>query len=75
MIIKQYDIYTLKLNEFFHININSIKESICTYYIRIFLLYSLRGVTNFIKAINTYSKNGMSFELIEITIDNEKKIV
>ena len=35
----------------------------------------MRGVRSFIDAINSYSKDGMSFELIEITIDNQSNLV
>ena len=44
-------------------------------YIRAFLIDSLRGVSDFIKAINTYSRDGMSFEFVEITIDRENDLV
>ena len=40
-----------------------------------FLLYSLRGVSHFINAIQTYSKDGMAFELLEVSIDNKNNLV
>ncbi len=75
MIVKQYDIYTLELNEFSHISINSIKESIDTYYIRTFLLHSLRGVPDFIKTITDYPQDRMLFELVEISSNQQNNLI
>ena len=76
MIIQKYDMFTLKRDISLSIDINSIKKPMDNIiYIRAFLIHCLRNVFNFIKAIETYSKDGMSFELVEITIDNQNNLV
>jgi len=67
--------YTLKLNEFAGIHITAIKESTNNYYIRILLLYSLRGISIFIKEINDYPHDRFIFELVELSIDEENNLI
>ena len=76
MIIKQYDTYEFEFNNSSNKNIIPIIQSMNNmYYIRMFLVHSVRDINTFIKAINTYSKDGMGFKLINIDIDNINNLV
>jgi len=81
MLIQRYDLYTIKLNDFAHIDINPIIKPITKIYqIRMFLVYSFgsirrRGIVKFIEQLETIHKNGISFEDVDINIDNENNLV
>ena len=76
MNIQKYDMFTLRRDKSSHISINSIKKPMDNiFYIRIFLIHCLRNTSNFINAIQTYSKDGMSFELLEVNMDNKNNLV
>ncbi|MDP3787710.1 MAG: hypothetical protein Q8Q60_00150 [Candidatus Chromulinivorax sp.] len=74
MILQKYDMLIIKKDSC--INISSITKSMSNIlYIRIFLIHCLRDISHFIKAITTYSKDGMGFELLNIDIDNKENLV
>ena len=70
MNIKIYNKISLQMNT------NSIPKTINNLiYIKALLIDSIRNINNFIKAINTYSKDGMGFEFINVDIDNINNLV
>lgn len=81
MLIQKYDLYNIQLNNFSHIDITPmIKPINKIYQIRMFLAYSFgsirrTGIIKFIEQLETIHKNGISFEEVEIHIDNQNSLV
>ena len=74
MIIKNYDMFILKLDKSFALDINSITKPMDNIYcITMFLIYSLRDTIQFIQDINNYPQDRFLFELVEISIDEKNE--
>ncbi|MBP6869771.1 hypothetical protein KBC04_02730 [Candidatus Babeliales bacterium] len=81
MIIKSYEIFVLSFDDFSNVNIDLITSSINnTYYLRMFLVYSFGDVRrdnilNSIEKIDDFFQDGISFDFVDISIDNNANLV
>lgn len=76
MFIENYDMYKKDSNKY--LLYNTTKSDL--YYLTIFLIWFFDyirrdGTVNFIEKLKTVYKDGMSFELVNIDIDNENNLV
>jgi len=80
MIIQKHDMFSLKLNNAFRIDISPITKPINNiFYIRMFLIYSFGYLKSkkplTIHKLNLFFEDGMSFEEGDINIDNKNNKV
>lgn len=79
MIVKQYDLYQLKLNETSYIDINTLKESDQLYYLRLFFLWGFRrikhNIPQFIHEIEDYPQDKFLFDEFEINFDQKNNLI
>jgi len=81
MIIKKHDMFAIKLNIFSNLNIYAIIKPVGgLYYVRQLLIYSFGSIRRirvlcFIENMKTKYKNGISYEEVDINIDNENDLV
>ncbi len=77
MRIKQYKQFQFKINSYYPTSPNQeypIAHIAMFFYNGFRYIYRI-GTLNFIEQLNTKYKNGMKFEMIELSIDNDKNLV
>ena len=81
MIIQQYEMFLLHVDSDSSIDVRSISEPIDNiFYIKVLLAYSFsyigrHDVLDFIEKMKTMYKDGISFEMVDISIDNNNDLV